>query len=109
MLRAIADAGSLGRAASVLGCSQPAVSTQLRRRLQRSSGTWASRCSNAAALGCGRLSYGAEAVARACDIVARGNAVGRRAPARAAPRGSRPPTRPCRPGRCPGCARCHRR
>ncbi|WP_414166542.1 LysR family transcriptional regulator [Streptoverticillium reticulum] len=74
VLCAIADAGSVGRAATGLGYSQPAMSTQLRRIerffgeplfVRRTSGVELTR-------------YGVEVVAQARDVLARAAAIGRR-------------------------------
>ncbi|MGI5439626.1 LysR family transcriptional regulator [Streptomyces shenzhenensis] len=83
VLCALADAGSVGRAASVLGYSQPAVSTQL-QRLERHFGEPLFERGSA---GVRTTPYGAEVVAEARDVLARANAIGRRAPADAAPAG----------------------
>ena len=74
MLCTIADTMSLGRTASVLGCSQPAVSSQL-KRIERlmgedlfvrgSSGVTPTR-------------FGVEVVVQAREVVALANAIGRR-------------------------------
>ncbi|MFE9614144.1 LysR family transcriptional regulator [Streptomyces sp. NPDC006012] len=77
VLCALADAGSVGRAASVLGYSQPAVSTQL-QRIERHLGEPLFERGSA---GVRPTPYGAEVVAQARDVLARANAIGRRAPA----------------------------
>ncbi|MFB7505671.1 LysR family transcriptional regulator [Streptomyces broussonetiae] len=77
VLCAIADAGSVGRAATHLGYSQPAVSTQL-RRIERFLGE---PLFERGTSGVRPTSYGAEVVARARDVLARADAIGHRAPA----------------------------
>ncbi|MFB7599675.1 LysR family transcriptional regulator [Streptomyces sp. NPDC056160] len=77
MLCTIADTMSLGRAATVLGCSQPAVSSQLKRIerlmgevlfLRGSSGVTPTR-------------FGVEVVVQAREVVALADAIGRRSTA----------------------------
>ncbi|MEU6553505.1 LysR family transcriptional regulator [Streptomyces sp. NPDC046915] len=74
VLCAIADAGSVGRAATALRYSQPAVSTQL-RRIERHFGE---PLFERGATGVRPTPYGAEVVARARDVLARADALGRR-------------------------------
>ncbi|KOV65538.1 LysR family transcriptional regulator [Streptomyces sp. MMG1121] len=81
VLCAIADAGSVGRAAAQLGYSQPAVSTQL-RRIERHFGE---PLFERGTSGARPTSYGAEVVAQARDVLARADAIGHR-PAAAPPR-----------------------
>lgn len=71
---AIADAGSVGRAAAQLGYSQPAVSTQL-RRIERHLGE---PLFERGPSGVRPTRYGAEVVARARDVLARAAAIGHR-------------------------------
>jgi DNA-binding transcriptional LysR family regulator len=71
---AIADAGSVGRAAAVLGYSQPAMSTQL-RRIERLFGE---PLFLRGAAGVELTAYGVEVVAQARDVLARADAIGRR-------------------------------
>jgi DNA-binding transcriptional LysR family regulator len=78
-LCAIADAGSIGQAASGLGCSQQAMSTQL-RRIETHLG---SPVFERDTVGVRPTRYGVEVVARARDVLTRAEAVGRR-PAEAA-------------------------
>jgi DNA-binding transcriptional LysR family regulator len=73
-LCAIADAGSLGRAAAMLGYSQPAMSTQL-RRIERMFGE---PLFNRGMSGVEPTPYGVEVVTRARDVLARADAIGRR-------------------------------
>ncbi|MEV5876458.1 LysR family transcriptional regulator [Streptomyces sp. NPDC052101] len=82
VLCAIADAGSVGRAATQLGYSQPAVSTQL-RRIERHLGE---PLFERGTSGVRPTRYGAEVVAQARDVLARADAIGHRP---AAARGSR--------------------
>ncbi|MGW0284526.1 LysR family transcriptional regulator [Streptomyces sp. NPDC003236] len=77
VLCAIADAGSVGRAAAQLGYSQPAVSTQL-RRIERHLGE---PLFERGASGVRPTPYGAEVVAQARDVLARADAIGHRPPA----------------------------
>src|SRR4051794_40170125 len=74
VLCAIADAGSVGRAAADLGYSQPAMSTQL-QRLERHFGE---QLFERGASGVRLTRYGVEVVARARDVLARVEAIGRR-------------------------------
>ncbi len=76
VLCAIADAGSVGRAAADLGYSQPAVSTQL-RRIERHFGE---PLFERGATGVRATPYGVEVVAQARDVLARAAAIGRRRP-----------------------------
>ncbi|GAA3812226.1 LysR family transcriptional regulator [Streptomyces coacervatus] len=80
VLCAIADAGSVGRAASELGYSQPAISTQL-RRIERHFGQ---SLFERRATGVMPTQYGVEVVAQARDVLARAAAIGYRPPADAA-------------------------
>lgn len=73
-LCAIADAGSVGRAAAVLGYSQPAMSTQL-RRIERLFGEPLFLRGTS---GVEPTAYGVEVVAQARDVLARAEAIGRR-------------------------------
>ncbi|MEU6091532.1 LysR family transcriptional regulator [Streptomyces sp. NPDC047085] len=81
VLCAIAEAGSVGRAAAQLGYSQPAVSTQL-RRIERHLGE---PLFERGTSGVRPTPYGAEVVAQARDVLARADAIGHR-PAAARPR-----------------------
>ncbi|KUM73353.1 LysR family transcriptional regulator [Streptomyces curacoi] len=74
VLCAIADAGSVGRAAADLGYSQPAVSTQLRRI----EGHLGEPLFERGPTGVRPTPYGAEVVAQARDVLARAAAIGRR-------------------------------
>ncbi|GGN79275.1 transcriptional regulator [Streptomyces albiflavescens] len=74
VLCAIADAGSLGRAASDLGYSQPAVSTQL-QRIERFFGQ---SLFERGVSGVRLTRYGMEVVAQARDVLARAEAIGLR-------------------------------
>ncbi|MGW6908578.1 LysR family transcriptional regulator [Streptomyces sp. NPDC054940] len=74
VLCAIADAGSVGRAAAELGYTQPAVSTQL-RRIERHFGEPLFERGPA---GVRPTRYGVEVVAQARDVLARAAAIGRR-------------------------------
>ncbi|WBO68298.1 MULTISPECIES: LysR family transcriptional regulator [Streptomyces] len=74
VLCAIADAGSVGRAATQLGYSQPAVSTQL-RRIERHFGE---PLFERGTSGVRPTAYGAEVVAQARDVLARADAIGHR-------------------------------
>ncbi|MCF3130722.1 LysR family transcriptional regulator [Streptomyces olivochromogenes] len=80
VLCAIADAGTVGRAAADLGYSQPAISTQL-RRIERHFGE---PLFDRGATGVRLTPYGAEVVAQARDVLARADAIGRRPAAGAA-------------------------
>ncbi|MFI2433587.1 LysR family transcriptional regulator [Streptomyces sp. NPDC018693] len=71
---AVADAGSVGRAAADLGYTQPAVSTQL-RRIERHFGE---PLFVRGATGVRPTPYGREVVAQARDVLARAAAIGRR-------------------------------
>jgi DNA-binding transcriptional LysR family regulator len=73
-LCAIADAGSLGRAATMLGYSQPAMSTQL-QRIERMFGE---PLFNRGMSGVEPTAYGVEVVTQARDVLARADAIGRR-------------------------------
>ncbi len=81
-LCAIADAGSVGRAAAELGTSQQAVSTQL-RRIELHFGEPLFERNTA---GVRPTRYGVEVVARARDVLARAEALGRRPVEDAPPR-----------------------
>ncbi|WP_330455839.1 LysR family transcriptional regulator [Streptomyces sp. NBC_00820] len=74
VLCAIADTGSVGRAAALLGYTQPAVSTQL-RRIERHLGE---PLFDRDASGARATPYGAEVVAQARDVLARADAIGHR-------------------------------
>ncbi|AOP48629.1 LysR family transcriptional regulator [Streptomyces lydicus] len=74
VLCAIADAGSVGRAASELGYSQPAMSTQLQRIEQYFGHPLFERNSSGVEL----TRYGTEVLAQARDVLARAAAIGRR-------------------------------
>ncbi|MFB6439697.1 LysR family transcriptional regulator [Streptomyces sp. NPDC056411] len=74
VLCAIADAGSLGRAASDLGYSQPAISTQLRRIEQHFGHPLFERNTSGVEL----TRYGTEVLAQARDVLARAAAIGSR-------------------------------
>ncbi|UXY23277.1 LysR family transcriptional regulator [Streptomyces cynarae] len=74
VLCAIADAGSVGRAAADLGYSQPAMSTQL-QRIERHFGE---PLFERGASGVRLTRYGVEVVARARDVLARVEVIGRR-------------------------------
>ncbi|GHH10288.1 LysR family transcriptional regulator [Streptomyces lanatus] len=84
VLCAIADAGSVGRAAAELGYSQPAMSTQL-RRIERYFGE---SLFERGPTGVHLTPYGFDVVAQARDVLARADAIGRR-PASGAPAGRR--------------------
>ncbi|WP_329569149.1 LysR family transcriptional regulator [Kitasatospora sp. NBC_01266] len=73
-LRAIADAASIGRAAAEMGCSQQALSTQLRRIESHFGEPLFERNT----VGVRLTRYGAEVVTRARDVLARAEAIGRR-------------------------------
>ncbi|QMU69943.1 LysR family transcriptional regulator [Streptacidiphilus sp. P02-A3a] len=81
-LCAIADAGSVGRAAAELGTSQQAVSTQL-HRIELHFGEPLFERNTA---GVRPTRYGAEVLARARDVLDRAQAIGRRPVEGAAPR-----------------------
>ncbi|GGX97758.1 LysR family transcriptional regulator [Streptomyces anandii] len=74
VLCAIADSGSVGRAAAALGLTQPAMSTQL-RRIERLLGEGLFVRSNT---GVELTAYGTEVVSQARDVLARADALGRR-------------------------------
>ncbi|MFI5525704.1 LysR family transcriptional regulator [Streptomyces platensis] len=74
VLCAIADAGSVGRAASDLGYSQPAMSTQLQRIEQHFGHPLFVRNTSGVEL----TRYGTEVLAQARDVLARASAIGRR-------------------------------
>lgn len=74
VLCAIADAGSVGRAAAELGYSQPAMSTQL-RRIERYFGAAVFERGPG---GVRLTPYGFEVVAQARDVLTRAAAIGRR-------------------------------
>ncbi|MCZ1012922.1 LysR family transcriptional regulator [Streptomyces noursei] len=74
VLCAIADAGSVGRAASELGYSQPAMSSQLRRIERHLGDPLFERKTSGVEL----TPYGAEVLAQARDVLARADAIGRR-------------------------------
>ncbi|QOV33806.1 LysR family transcriptional regulator [Streptomyces ferrugineus] len=82
VLCAIADAGSVGRAASDLGYSQPAVSTQL----QRIEGHFGEPLFERGPTGVRPTPYGVEVVDQARDVLARAAAIGRRPAAGSAAR-----------------------
>ncbi|MDQ1012637.1 DNA-binding transcriptional LysR family regulator [Streptomyces sp. V4I23] len=73
-LCAIADAGSVGRAATALGYTQPAMSTQLRRIEKALGEPLFTRGSTGVEL----TAYGVEVVSQARDVLARADALGRR-------------------------------
>ncbi|MDH6108621.1 DNA-binding transcriptional LysR family regulator [Kitasatospora sp. MAP12-15] len=83
VLCAIADAGSVGRAASVLGYSQPAMSTQLRRI----EGYFGEPLFERRVFGVVLTEYGVEVLTQARDVLSRADAIGHR------PRGSAAGTR----------------
>lgn len=74
VLCAIADAGSVGRAAAELGYSQPGISTQL-RRIERHFGE---PLFERGSTGVRPTGYGVEVVAQARDVLTRADAIGRR-------------------------------
>lgn len=84
VLCAIADAGSVGRAAADLGYSQPAISTQLRRI----EGHFGEPLFERGATGVRPTPYGAEVLTQARDVLARVEAIGHR-PAPGAPKARR--------------------
>ncbi|GAO10368.1 putative LysR family transcriptional regulator [Streptomyces lydicamycinicus] len=86
VLCAIADAGSVGRAASDLGYSQPAMSTQLRRIEQHFGHPLFVRNTSGVEL----TRYGTEVLAQARDVLARAAAIGRRPAPDGATTGRRP-------------------
>ncbi|MEW1657586.1 MULTISPECIES: LysR family transcriptional regulator [unclassified Streptomyces] len=73
VLCAIADAGSVGRAASDLGYSQPAMSTQLQRIEQHFGQPLFKRNASGVEL----TRYGTEVLAQARDVLTRAAAIGR--------------------------------
>lgn len=73
VLCAIADAGSVGRAAGVLGYSQQALSTQLRRVERLLGGPLFERNS----VGVEPTRFGVEVLAAARDVLARADAIGK--------------------------------
>ena len=77
ILCTIADTMSLGRTATVLGCSQPAVSSQL-KRIERMMGADLFVRGSA---GVTPTRFGVEVVVRAREVVALANAIGRRSTA----------------------------
>ncbi|MEU5090563.1 LysR family transcriptional regulator [Streptomyces sp. NPDC021356] len=77
MLCTIADTMSLGRAATVLGCSQPAVSSQLKRIERLMGEVLFVRGSS----GVTPTRFGVEVVVQAREVVALANAIGRRSTA----------------------------
>ncbi|QMU77298.1 LysR family transcriptional regulator [Streptacidiphilus sp. PB12-B1b] len=81
-LCAIADAGSMGRAAAELGTSQQAMSTQLHRIELHFGEPLFERKT----VGVRPTRYGAEVLARARDVLARAEGLGRRAVEDASPR-----------------------
>ncbi|TXC98539.1 LysR family transcriptional regulator [Streptomyces sp. ISID311] len=85
VLCAIADAGSVGRAASELGYSQPAMSTQL-RRIERHFGK---ALFERKISGVELTQYGVGVLAQARDVLARADAIGR-GPAESVSRTRRP-------------------
>ncbi|MBP0448601.1 LysR family transcriptional regulator [Kitasatospora sp. RG8] len=74
VLCAIADAGSVGRAAALLGASQPATSTQL-RRIERHLGA---PLFERTAVGVAPTCFGVEVLAAARDLLVRADGLGRR-------------------------------
>ncbi|WP_031075673.1 LysR family transcriptional regulator [Streptomyces sp. NRRL WC-3742] len=74
VLCAIADTGSVGRAAALLGASQPATSTQL-RRIERHLGA---PLFERTAAGVAPTGFGAEVVAAARELLTRADCLGRR-------------------------------
>ncbi|MEU6488014.1 LysR family transcriptional regulator [Streptomyces sp. NPDC046887] len=74
VLCAIADSGSVGRAAAALGYTQPALSTQLRRIEKLLGEGLFLRGSTGVEL----TAYGVETVSRARDVLARADALARR-------------------------------
>jgi DNA-binding transcriptional LysR family regulator len=74
VLCAIADAGSVGRAAAQLGASQPATSTQL-RRIERHLGA---PLFERTAAGVAPTGFGAEVLAAAREVLARADCLGHR-------------------------------
>jgi DNA-binding transcriptional LysR family regulator len=74
MLCAVADTGSVGRAAAAMGLSQPAVSGQLKRI----EGFFGEVLFVRGSSGVKPTQFGVEVVAQARDVVARADAIGRR-------------------------------
>ncbi|GAA1937394.1 LysR family transcriptional regulator [Kitasatospora viridis] len=74
VLCTIADTGSVGRAAAILGASQPATSTQLRRIEHHLGAPLFERTASGVAPTC----YGVEVLAAARDVLARADVLGRR-------------------------------
>ncbi|MER5640614.1 LysR family transcriptional regulator [Kitasatospora sp. NPDC002227] len=74
VLCAIADAGSVGRAAVLLGASQPATSTQLRRIERHLGAPLFERTATGVAPTC----FGVEVLAAARDLLTRADGLGRR-------------------------------
>ncbi|GAA3023728.1 LysR family transcriptional regulator [Kitasatospora sp. NPDC006786] len=81
VLCAIADTGSVGRAAVLLGASQPATSTQL-RRIERHLGA---PLFERTTVGVAPTGFGAEVVAAARELLTRADGLGRRPEAPAGP------------------------
>ncbi|WP_042425674.1 LysR family transcriptional regulator [Streptacidiphilus anmyonensis] len=81
VLCTIADAGSVGRAAAMLGASQPATSTQL-RRIEAHLGAPVFERTNS---GVEPTGFGIEVLAAARDLLARAEDLGRQAAAGASP------------------------
>lgn len=84
ILCAIADAGSLGKAALALGLSQPAMSTQLRRLEHEFGGELFMRSRS----GVAPTAFGAEVLDQALDILSRVDALGRRGHEASRPEGT---------------------
>lgn len=74
VLCAIADTGSVGRAAAQLGSSQPATSTQLRRIERHLGAPLFERTTS----GVAPTGFGAEVLAAAREVLARADCLGRR-------------------------------
>ncbi|MFJ9846836.1 LysR family transcriptional regulator [Kitasatospora sp. NPDC101155] len=83
VLCAIADTGSVGRAAAALGASQPATSTQLRRIEAHLGAPLFERTTT----GVAPTGFGVEVLAAARDVLARADGLGRRAVAGLSPGG----------------------
>ncbi|MFJ4674397.1 LysR family transcriptional regulator [Kitasatospora sp. NPDC088783] len=106
VLRAIADSGSVGRAAAAIGVSQPATSTQLRRIERRLGAAVFDRT----AAGVVPTIFGAEVLAAAREVLAWVDRLGRGA----IPGGGRPHRElrlaadrpPCCPAPWPGSGTC---
>lgn len=81
VLCAVADTGSVGRAAVLLGASQPATSTQL-RRIERHLGA---PLFERTAAGVAPTGFGVEVLAAARELLARADCLGRRPEARTGP------------------------